>query len=100
MPRFDLTDEERIAIKEKIKELFEELANAGDPELEDILAVSTPMCKDCYFFKPTYESYGECRFKEPPWISLDRLHWCGKWWSEHTTRYESAYRRLLIEAKK
>ena len=100
MPRRpELSDEERTKIKQEIKERFDLLDYADDPEVVDILALSRPMCKDCYFFKPPYEGCGECRNGPPPWVVLDRMQWCGKWWSHTTGRVESAYRRLLIENK-
>ena len=93
MKAYDLTKEEKDKIKQEIREKFDELELAGDEEITEILAISKPLCKDCFFFHHTYEGYGDCRFNAPPWVQIDKFHWCGKWWSPTITRVESAFRR-------
>lgn len=96
----DLTDEEITRVKQTVEERLEKLADLGGPEGEAVLAISRPMCRDCYFWFPTYEAHGDCRKKAPPWTALDDLYWCGDWWSHAMTRVESAFRRLTLDVKK
>lgn len=96
----DLTNEEHEKMRQIIAERLEKLGDLGGPEGEAILAISRPMCRDCYNFHPTYEAHGECRAKAPPWVSLNDLYWCGEFWSHAMTRIDSALRRLALDVKK